>query len=107
MKSVVIAKRELLYSLKGEDERKSLSVKVFAPHLVEEGTVNFKFSSGTACCVITFEEIEEQIELVGMDSLQALQLVSNVDRYIALFGKRYDFYWATGEPYFDAELAGP
>ena len=45
--------------------------------------------------------INEQVEFVGMDSLQALEMVSKVERYLAGFSQKYDFYWMTGEPYFD------
>ena len=101
MNGIVIAARELLYSPKGESDKKKLTIKVLAPHLVEEGKVNFKFTPGTACCVVEFDGIDERVEFVGMDSLQALEMVANVNRYLMGFGKKYDFYWLTGEPYFD------
>ena len=75
-------------------------IRVFAPRPVEEDTVNFEFSPGTSCCTVDFDGINERVDFFGMDSLQALGMVSNLDRYIAGFSEKYDFFWSTGEPYF-------
>ena len=101
MSNHVIAERELFFTPKGGGERKTLTIRVFAPRQVEEGTVNFEFSPGTSRCVVDFDGINEQVEFFGMDSLQALEMVSKLDRYLAGFSQRYDFYWMTGEPYFE------
>ena len=101
MCNIVIAERELLCAPKGGGDRRKLTIRVFAPHQVEEGTVNFEFSPGTSRCVVDFDGIDEQVEFFGMDSLQALEMVSKLDRYLAGFSQRYNFYWMTGEPYFD------
>ena len=100
MTTHVIAQRELLYAVKGAEEKKNLTIKVHAPYPLQEGAVNFDFSVGTSCCLVTFDEIDEKVEFFGMDSLQTLQFLVNIDKYIAQFGKKYDFYWSTGEPYF-------
>lgn len=101
MSNLVIAERDLLWAPKGGDERKRLTIRVFAPRQLEEGSVNFEFSPGTSRCVVDFDGINEQVEFVGMDSLQALEMVSKLERYLAGFSQQYDFYWMTGEPYFD------
>jgi hypothetical protein len=101
MNAAVIAERKLLFSLKGNDEKKSLSIRVFAPHLVEEGTVNFQISPGMARCVVAFVEIDQKAEFYGMDSVQALALTANLDEYLKHFDNKYDFFWLTGEPYFE------
>ena len=101
MSNLVIAERELLCTPKGGNHRKKLTIRVFAPCQVEEGAVNFEFSPGTSRCVVDFDGINEQVEFFGMDSLQALEMVSKLDRYLAGFSQRYDFYWTTGEPYFE------
>lgn len=101
MNESVIAERNLLFSAKGEDKRHPFCIRIFAPHLVEEGTVNFQVSPGMARCVVAFVEINEQVEFYGMDSVQALALTANLDAYLKNFGRKYDFFWLTGEPYFE------
>lgn len=101
MNELVIAERKLLFSQKGTDDRRSLCIRIFAPHLVEEGTVNFQVSPGMARCVVAFVEINEEVDFYGMDSVQALALTANLDEYLKHFDKTYDFFWLTGEPYFD------
>jgi hypothetical protein len=102
MSDQVIAERELLFSEKGSGDRQPLSIRIFAPHLVEEGTVNFRFSPGTARCVVAFVGINEQVEFYGADSVQAVALTANLDAYLKHFEKAYDFFWLTGEPYFES-----
>ena len=100
--SKFIAQRELLYSAKSQGERRKFVVGISAPYLVKEGSVKFKFDPGATACRIEFEGLpEEAIEVVGADSLQAVQLASNIDPYIKGLEKRYDVYWPTGEPYFE------
>lgn len=101
MNKLVIAERKLLFSQKGTDDRRSLSIRIFAPHLVEEGTVNFQVSPEMARCVVAFVEINEEVDFYGMDSVQALALTANLDEYLKHFDKKYDFFWLTGEPYFE------
>lgn len=98
-----IALRELLYCSKGELARKKLIIRIIGPYLVDKNEVNFKFDEGTAGCSIQFDGLEEDsIKSFGMDKLQALSLsVDNIDRYLKSFTNKYDFYWVTGEPYFD------
>jgi hypothetical protein len=54
-----IAERKLLFALKGQEDRQSMTVRVSAPILVEEGTVNFQFQEGTAVCTVEFQGLEE------------------------------------------------
>ncbi len=99
-----IAKRELLYSLKGESGRTKLVVRISAPYLIDEGTVNFEFPHGAAACKIEFDGLPQNIieEVHGMDSIQALEFASDVNPYLKGLEKEYDFYWSTGEPYFES-----
>lgn len=97
----VIAKRELLYSIKGRRERMPMTVKVVEPCDVEEGSVNFLFDAGTARCVVEFEPLGKRFEFFGMDSLQALELAVRIDPYLKGLTAKYDFYWMSGEDYFD------
>jgi hypothetical protein len=97
-----IAQRELLYSQKPNGPRRRLVVRISAPYALQEGMVDFKFDAGTAGCRIEFDGLPEKpVEVYGSDSLQAIELASNIDPYIKGLGKKYDFFWASGEPYFD------
>ena len=98
----IIAERELLYSLKGSSARERLVVRISAPYLVDENTVNFKFDPGTAGCRIEFDNLpESDIEVHGVDTVQALHFASDLEPYLKGLEKKYDIYWSSGEPYFD------
>ena len=98
-----IAERELLYSLKGGATRQKLVVRISAPYLVDEGMVKFKFDPGTAGCTIEFDGLPEGLteEVFGADSVQALALAADIDPYLRGMRKKFDFFWLSGEPYFD------
>ncbi|WP_162932419.1 hypothetical protein [Solimonas sp. K1W22B-7] len=99
-----LAKRDLLYSLKGQKIRHQFSVGIREPYLLTEGSVNFIFDPGTAGCTIEFEGLPERpIEVYGADTLQAVELASNVEPYLSGLRKKYDIYWLSGEPYFEDE----
>lgn len=101
MSEHVIAQRELLFSAKGSSNRQPFCIRIFAPHPVEQETVSFQVSPGMARCVVSFVEIDEQVDFYGMDSVQALALTANLDEYLKHYDKKYDFFWPTGEPYFE------
>jgi hypothetical protein len=100
-----IAERRLLFSLKDGHERKELIIRIGAPYLVEEGTVNFPVGEGTAGCSVDFDGLpaENLEDVYGADLLQALQLAADVEPTLERLSKKYDFYFPTGEPYFDPE----
>lgn len=103
-----IAERKLLCSRKGEAPRSALTVRVSHPYLLEKGTVNFDFHEGTAGCaveIIGFEEAWFE-ETYGVDSLQALQLASDVEPVLRQLSKKYDFFFLDGEPYFEGDDGG-
>lgn len=99
-----IAERELVYSLKGSDERKSLVIRIGKPYLVSKGMVTFDFKPGTAGCSVEFDGLQNEgylSEVYGADLLQALQLASDVEPTLKRLSKKYDFYFPDGEAYFD------
>jgi hypothetical protein len=101
-----IAERELRYSDSGSDSLKQLFIRVGEPYLLEEGMVDFQFTDGTAGCSVRFEGFEEEYldEVYGADPLQALELaVNGIEPTIKRLSKKYDFFFPTGEPYFDDE----
>jgi len=98
----IIVERELLYSLKEHHQLKKCAVQITAPYLLEQSKTNFQFDEGTAGCMVKFFGVpENDIEVYGMDSLHALTLALDIDSYLKGLSKKYNFFWKTGEPYFD------
>ena len=106
-----IAQRDLRYSRNGMDKRNELIIRISDPYLVKKGTVNFKFSEGTAGCTVeviglkdgeAFEN-ENTHEIYGADTLQAIELASNIEPLLKRLSKKYDIYHPTGESYFEDE----
>ena len=104
-----IAKRDLLFSLKGSDIRSNLAIEIGVPYLLKEGSVNFEFAEGTAGCTVevigledswAFEESSVH-EVYGADLLQALQIAVDVEPMLKRLSKQYDIYFLDGESYFD------
>ena len=78
-------------------------IRVFAPRPVDPDSVSFEVAEGAAVCTVEFDGIpdETQGDTYGADSLQALQLAADVEPVLKRLSKRYDFYFPTGEGYFD------
>lgn len=54
--------------------------------------VNFKFDPGTAGCTIEFDGLDEcGSDFYGMDSLQVINLASNIEPLIEKLSAKYDF----------------
>ena len=100
-----IAERKLLYSLKDSNERKELIIRIGQPYIVESGTVNFTVDADTAGCSVELDGLDKAYSNVtyGADLLQALQLAINVEPLLKSLSKKYNFYFTTGEPYFEEE----
>jgi hypothetical protein len=103
MMSQYIAQRKLLFSEKGSLEKFSVTVQLTAPKELGEGDVEFQFSAGTSVCTVSFEGLPHiKPEYVyGADTLQAVQLASNVESILKRLSKSYDIYFPTGEDYFE------
>lgn len=99
----VIGTRELLYESKGSGGRRSFTVCIFEPYELVEGSVDFPFSEGTAGCLVAFRGLDEnEMVVYGADTIQALAIaVDALEKYLHRLSRKYDFYFATGEPYFD------
>jgi len=94
--------RNLLYSLRGQSERLPFIVRIGAPRPLEAGTARFSFDAGAAACTVQLEgDVTTQVEVHGIDSLHALSQALDIDPLLRGLSDKYDFYWATGEPYFD------
>jgi hypothetical protein len=101
-----VVHRELLYSMKGQTERRPFIVRIGAPRPLDAGAAQFNFDAGAAACTVQLEgEVMRHVEVHGIDALHALSQALDIDPLLRGLSDKYDFYWATGEPYFDD--AGP
>lgn len=97
-----IAERRLLYALKGSDTRKEFVIGISAPYLVSQSMVTYPIGEGFAGCDLRLEGIDEEGEkLYGADSLQAVNLASNVEAFLKRLQEKYDLFWLSGESYFE------
>ncbi len=97
-----IAERRLLYSLKGSDVRQEFSIRLGVPYTVEEDTVGHPAGKGAAGCHVELRGLEDACpDVYGVDSLQAVNLASNVEPLLRRLQKKYDLFWLSGDPYFE------
>lgn len=97
-----IAERRLLFSEKGGSTRRNLWVRVSAPGPIDPKTVKFPVDDDMAVCHVEFDGLDvHSFDVYGMDSLQAVNMASNIEAVLERLSKKYDFYWLSGEPYFD------
>jgi hypothetical protein len=103
MKRIPIAERRLVFSEKGSSERKPLLIRVFAPQPVDPDSVQWRPDADTSSCVVEIDGIPDANlgEIYGADSKQALQLAVDIEPVLKRLSKRYEFYFPTGEGYFD------
>ncbi len=87
-----IAERRLIAESLENNQRKNIVIRIGIPYWIEENEV--------AGCSVTFEGLFESFhDLKGIDLLQALQIASNIDIYLAAMSDRFKFFWESGEPY--------
>jgi len=104
MKNDIIASRNLQYVEKGSSVKKNLVVKIHRPFELKDGDVSFSFDPGTAGCAIEYDGLGTDYYdhvVYGADTLQAIQLASNIEPCLKGISKKYDLYFETGEPYFE------
>lgn len=94
--------RKLLFRRRGEQLLQPLVIRIRGPYLVRASKVKFKFDEGTSGCMIHFSGLcEDDVEVFGIDKLHALSLAVDVDPYLKGMSKKYEFFWESGDPYFD------
>ncbi len=99
-----IADRKLLVSEKGNRARKEVIIKISDPYIVQQGDVKFPVDGIISGCHVEIDGLDEQgFDLYGMDSIQAINLASNLDPLLEKMSAKYDFFWLTGEPYFEEQ----
>jgi hypothetical protein len=97
-----IAERHLWFSKKGEETRNRLTVGVCAPVVVSQNEAQYPVDGVISQCHVEMEGLSEHsFDVVGTDSMQAVNLASNIEVVIKRLSDEYDFFWATGEPYFE------
>jgi hypothetical protein len=98
-----VAERRLRFGAKGSDERVDIVVRVGAPFIVEEGTVDFPVDGEISGCFVEILGLPKEVREIyyGADQLQALQLAANIDPLLRRFERQFDFFFCTGEPYFE------
>ena len=97
-----IAERHLWFSKKGDGARNRLIVGICAPVVVAPEEVQYPVDGVMSKCHVEFEGLNEySFDVVGTDSMQAINLASNIEAVIKRLSEDYEFFWATGEPYFD------
>jgi len=99
-----IAERRLLYSEKGSDVRKALTIRIGAPYVVSEVPGGPPVEDEFAGCSIELDGIAEEVpDVYGTDRLQALFLAANIEPLLERLRKKYDFFWPSGEAYFEGD----
>jgi hypothetical protein len=72
------------------------------PRLVKQGEVSFPVDGIMCCCTVELEGIDGQnLDYYGADSLQAVNLASNIEPILERLSDRYEFFWESGDPYFE------
>jgi hypothetical protein len=90
---IVIAGRNLFFTTKHGSEKKELVSHIGAPYRDEDGM---------ARCPIEWTGFSEEFaQIVGVDSLQALQPATNVDSVPNRLRNKHDLFWPSGESHFD------
>ena len=100
-----IAERKLFYTNKGEFERKEFSIRIGYPYQAEQSKVNFTIGDSDVfgCSIEIIGIPEKEHDVYGVDSVQAINIASNIEPLLERLQKKYNIYWQDGEPYFDGE----
>ena len=103
-----IAERKLQLSQKGSSNRSELRIRISAPYVVDQNAVNFPVGDGVSGCTVRFDGLAEMTthETFGVDHIQALQLAVNIEPILKGLSSKYDFFFPTGECYFETEELG-
>jgi hypothetical protein len=99
-----VAQRNLWFSRKGDENRRRVTIGIYAPVVVTDAEVQYPVDGTISKCRVEIDGLDEPgYEIVGTDSLQAINLASSIENLIARLSDKYDFFWATGEPYFEED----
>lgn len=91
-----IAERKLIVEVIATGERKDLTIRIGMPYWPP----NEEFAS----CPIEWDGLFDRVaDAKGIDLVQALQQASDIDSMLERLRTKYNFYWSSGEGYFDEE----
>lgn len=97
-----IAYRELICSHKKTHVTKKIIVKISEPYTATQDQVDFPVDGIISGCHVEIDGIEEAgADFFGMDSLQAINIASNIDPYLERLRNKFEFFWLNGDAYFD------
>jgi len=84
-----IAERKLLYSPKGSDIRKEFIIGISTPYLIDKSMVDHPVGEGVAACRVELNGLDEEYpEVYGADTLQAINLASDVEHLLKRLQKK-------------------
>lgn len=97
-----VAERKLLCIEKNGNLKKEITIRICCPYIVQQDEVEFSADGVVAGCHLEIDGLNERgLDYYGMDSLQAINIASNIDPLLETLSTKYDFFWLTGEPYFE------
>jgi len=100
--SKYIAERHLWFVKKGNGVRHRLTVGICLPAVVAQEEVQYPVDGVMSKCHVEFDGLNEHsFDVFGTDSMQAINLASNIEDVIKRLSDEYEFFWATGDPYFE------
>ena len=96
-----IAERKLRCVEKRTGIESVVLVRVQEPSIVDASDVNFSTDGVIASCEVRFEGIDLKNRVYyGVDSIQAVNLATDLDAVIEPYCDNYDFFWETGRTVF-------
>lgn len=92
----IIAERKIICEEIATGFRKNVTIQVGVPY--------WKAGEPYASCPVKYQGLfDDFADAKGMDTLQALELATNVDDMLRRLTHKYRFFWESGDPYFDVE----
>lgn len=101
-----IAEKRLLFSRKNSALREELVIQIGMPYTIKDGGIEHPITNGAGCSRQFIGLFEDLPDVYGSDAVQALYIASNVDSFLTKLSHKYDFFYLSGEPYFDKGQLG-
>lgn len=90
--SVLIATRELEFSVKGGKDRLPLQIDIYSPVQLKPAHGVAFVDLGFYGCVVEFSSIGVSYVVYGIDSIEALEFAANVNPILIGHRHQYDFF---------------
>jgi hypothetical protein len=96
------AERRLLCREKFGDGYFDVTFAVRKPRPPDSDEMLFLQDECARVCEVEIRGLDEPVvKYFGLDSMQAINLASDLEPLVKRLSERFDFFWSTGEPYFD------